>query len=75
LGKIKRFNEKSIDYCLEKDFLSKETPGPGQYNYKDNFLKGKYNLGKINPPSKEWVQVSTDIMVGNSDIQRLKIKH
>lgn len=31
MGRIKRFQEKSVDYCLEKDFISKETPGPGQY--------------------------------------------
>lgn len=53
LGKIKRFEEKSIDYSVQKDFLCKETPGPGQYNFNDHFTKGKYSLGKINPPERE----------------------
>jgi hypothetical protein len=42
LGKITRFQEKSIDYSVEKDFISKDTPGPGMYQFNDHFKKGKY---------------------------------
>ena len=53
LGKIKRFEEKSVDKNICKDFISIGTPGPGTYEYKNDFKKGVSRLGKFNPPQKE----------------------
>ena len=39
---------------MDKDWVSKDTPGPGTYGYKTDFKKGVKNaLGKFNPPPKK----------------------
>ena len=53
MGRIKRFEEKSVDKNICKSFLSMGTPGPGQYEYKNNFKSGTTLMGKINPPQKK----------------------
>jgi hypothetical protein len=73
LGKIRRFEEKSIDKAVAKDFRCRETPGPGEYGFSSDFNKGKA-YGKINPPGKSRKPESGVDQVGDYDQQRIKVK-
>lgn len=37
LGRVRRFEERSIDASVEKDFIAKDTPGPGSYEFSSSF--------------------------------------
>jgi len=60
---------------MDKDWVSKDTPGPGSYGYKTDFKKGVKNaLGKFNPPPKKpRLQKSLD-PVGSYDQQNIRLR-
>ena len=68
LGRVRRFEERSIDKAVAKDFRSKETPGPGEYGFNSDF-KAKKAFGKINPPGRSRKPGSGLDQVGDYDKQ------
>ena len=74
LGKVRRFQDRSIDYSVEKDFISKDTPGPGLYEYNEGFAHKTFKSGKFNPVPRSIKFKGGDAQVGRCDEQRIRVK-
>lgn len=75
LGRIKRFEEKSIDAAVAKDFRMKETPGPGEYSFDNGWKQNqKFKMGKMSPPSQSKKFRGGVVQYGDYHAQQIKAK-